>query len=119
MESVPSAAAQVMITVIPIVGIVMGSVVIFFYLLWRYKQRTLMIEKGMDPHQQFDLLTFSLLAGLLNLGVGLVLTLFFLLKEGTSYSVLGGLIPLSVGLSLVVFYRVRAGKGTPGSRREG
>lgn len=114
MESVPSAAAQVMVTVIPIVGIVMGSVVIFFYLMWRHKQRMLMIEKGMTPQQQFDISTFSLLAGLLNLSVGLVLTLFFLLKEGASYSALGGLVPLSVGLSLVIFYWTRAG-----NRREG
>ena len=29
-------AAQVIIAIIPIVGIVMGSVVIFFYLLWHH-----------------------------------------------------------------------------------
>ena len=107
MESVPSAAAQVMVTVIPIVGIVMGCLVIFFYLLWRHKQRMLMIEKGMTPYQIFDLRTFSLLAGLLNLGVGVVLTLFFLLKEGSSYSLLGGLVPLAIGLSLIVFYKMK------------
>ena len=44
MGSIPSAAAQVLIMVIPIVGIVMGSVVVFFYLLWRHKQNMMMIE---------------------------------------------------------------------------
>ncbi|HUX50016.1 MAG TPA: DUF6249 domain-containing protein [Spirochaetia bacterium] len=107
MNSVPSAAAQIMVTVIPIVGIVMGCVVVFFYLLWRHKQRMLMIEKGMSPYQPFDISTFSLLAGLLNLIVGAVLSIFFLLKSGASYSLLGGLIPFSIGLSLIIFYRAR------------
>ena len=33
------AAAQVIVTVIPIVGIAMGSTVIFFYLLWNHRQK--------------------------------------------------------------------------------
>lgn len=107
MGSVPSAAAQIMVTVIPIVAIVLGSAVVFFYLLWRHKQRILMIEKGMSPYQPFDILSFSLLAGLLNFGVGLVLSIFFLVKEGASYSLLGGLIPFSIGLSLLAFYRAK------------
>ena len=31
-------AVQIIIAVIPIVGIVMGSVLVFFYFLWRDKQ---------------------------------------------------------------------------------
>ena len=46
MESVPSKAAQVIISVIPIVGIVMGSAVIFFYLLWNHRQAMKIIETG-------------------------------------------------------------------------
>lgn len=104
MQSVPSAAAQVIVTVIPIVGIVLGSIVAFFYLLWNHKQRMRMIEQGMEPTHEFDLETFSLLAGLLNLFIGIVLFIFFLVKEGVDYSLLGGLIPLSIGISLVVFF---------------
>ena len=55
MQSIPSAAAQILIMVIPIVGIVMGSVVVFFYLLWRHKQHTMMIEKGLVPPRNFNL----------------------------------------------------------------
>lgn len=107
MSAPPSTVVQVMITVIPIVGIVMGSIVAFFYLLWRHKQRILMIEKGLQPYQPFDLQNFSLLAGLLCIGVGLTLFLFFVVKEGGSYSTLGGLVPLAVGISLIVFYGLR------------
>lgn len=100
----PSIAAQILIAVIPTVGIVMGSVVVFFYLLWNHRRKTLLIRQGIKPDPSFDLVTFSLLAGLLNIGVGFVLSLFFLLKDGIQYGLLGGLIPLSVGISLTVFY---------------
>ncbi|MDR2588327.1 MAG: hypothetical protein LBC67_02765 [Spirochaetales bacterium] len=99
-----SAAAQVLIAIVPIVGIVMGSVVAFFYLLWNHRRKTLLIRQGIKPEAVFDLRTFSVLSGLLNLCVGCVLTVFFLLKEGLDYSLLGGLVPLSVGISLMVFY---------------
>ena len=99
-----SRAAQVLIALIPIVGIVMGSAVVFFWLLWGHRRKTLMIRQGMKNDTSIDIQTFSLLAGLMNLGVGSVLTIFFLSKEGFAYSLLGGLIPLSTGISLIVFY---------------
>ena len=37
MNGQPVAAAQVIIAVVPIVGIVMAGVLIFFYLFWRNK----------------------------------------------------------------------------------
>jgi len=39
-------AAQIVIAVIPIVGIVMGAVVVFFYLLWRHRQIVRQIQAG-------------------------------------------------------------------------
>lgn len=107
MENVPSAAAQVLIMVIPIVGIVMGSVVVFFYLLWRHRQNLLMIEKGMRPPSTFNMLSFSLVAGLVAGGVGFVLSVFFFLTDGATYSLLGGLIPFAVGASLLLYYLLR------------
>ncbi|GHV42811.1 hypothetical protein AGMMS49546_22680 [Spirochaetia bacterium] len=65
-----SSAAQVIISIIPIVGIVMGSVVIFFYLLWNHRRKTLLIKAGQYARDEFDLLSFSLLAGLLLSCVG-------------------------------------------------
>lgn len=106
MESVPSVAAQIIVTIIPIIGIVAGSTIIFFYLLWNYKQKMLMIEKGI-VQRTFDLESFSLLSGLILLGIGLSLSLFFYLKEGLSYSILGGLFPLSIGFSLAIFFIIK------------
>jgi hypothetical protein len=106
-----STAAQIIITIIPIVGIVMGSVVVFFYLLWNHKRRTLLIKAGQYNRPEFDLLSFSLLAGLLLSATGLALTVFLALLLGKSFGVLGGIIPLAIGTGLLAYYGIkRSGK---------
>jgi hypothetical protein len=103
----PSAAAQVIVTIIPIVGIVMGSVVIFFFLLYNHKQKMLLIEKGINKKINFDLGIFSIFTGLLLFCIGLCLTIFFAMKEGISYGLLSGIIPLSCGVGLISYYIIR------------
>ncbi len=99
-------AAQVIVSIIPIVGIVMGAVVVFFWLLWRHRQIVRQIESGQYKRPVFDIHLFSLLAGFLLSGTGLVLTVLFLLVNGVSYALLGGLIPLALGGSLMGFFFV-------------
>ena len=113
MMSVPSVAAQVVMSVIPIVGIVMGCVVVFFYLLWSHKEKVLMIERGAYRPNAIELDTFSLLTGILLSGVGGVLTALFIVKDGLQYSLLGGLIPLALGIGLLVFYGIRSRRSAP------
>ena len=103
----PSTAAQIIITVIPIVGIVMGGIVLFFFLYWNYKEKILIIEKGQFQKHEFDLNSFSLFSGLVLTSIGVCLVVFFVLIEGFSYSALSGLIPLSLGASLLVFFVIR------------
>ena len=107
----PSTAAAVIIAIIPIVGIVMGSTVVFFYLLWNHKRKTLLIQAGQYAKPQFDLLSFSLLTGLLLSSVGTALTLFLALSLGASFGLLGGIIPLSIGIGLLAYYRIKRGGG--------
>jgi len=102
-----SKAAQVIVSVIPITGIVMGSVVVFFYLLWSYKVKKLLIQTNQWTARKFDLETFSLLAGLLLFCVGLCLTVFLGLAVGMSMALLGGIIPLACGISLLVFFFIK------------
>jgi hypothetical protein len=104
-----SLAAQVIVAIIPIVGIVMGCVVVFFYLLWNHRRRTLLIQAGQYNRPQFDLLSFSLLAGLLLFAVGLALTVFLAIALGLNLGLLGGIIPLSVGAGLLVYYGIKRG----------
>ena len=63
MESaVVSPAAQLIIAaIIPIVGIVIGGVLIFFYLLWRHREISLQIKLGSYRPTKFNLKLFSLL----------------------------------------------------------
>ncbi|MCU0848385.1 MAG: hypothetical protein MUD12_10910 [Spirochaetes bacterium] len=107
----PSEAAQVIISIIPIVGIVMGCVVIFFYMLWNYRHKMLLIERNLFTKTEFDLDSFSLFAGLLLFCVGAGLTLFFLVKEGVSYGLLGGLMPLFIGTGMIIFFIIRMKTG--------
>ena len=109
MEEFSSAAAQILIAVIPTVGIVMGAIVIFFYLLWNHRRRTLLINVGQYKRPQFDVLSFSLLAGLLLSSVGLTLTVFLAIVAGATYGLLGGIIPLSMGVGLLVYYGIKRG----------
>ena len=109
MGQVSSSAAQVIISIIPIVGIVMGSVVVFFYLLWNHKRKTLFIKAGQYNRPDFDLLSFSLLAGLLLSTVGLALTVFLAIALGFSFGLLGGIIPLSTGIGLLIYYGIKRG----------
>jgi hypothetical protein len=108
MEQTSSTAAQVVISVIPIVGIVMGSVVVFFYLLWTHRRKTLLIKTGQYTRPDFNLHTFSLFAGLLLSCVGFSLTVFLAVIQGQNYALLAGIIPLSIGVGLLVFYGMKA-----------
>lgn len=100
-----SPAAQVIIAVIPIVGIVIGGIVVFFYLLWRHREISLQIKTGCYQQKRFNFKLFSLFTGLLLASIGIVLTLLFLLITGFSYPLLGGLLPLAIGISLIIFFK--------------
>lgn len=103
-----SVAAKVIISVIPIVGIVMAAVVVFFYILWGHKEKMLMIKQGSYSPSLFDLDSFCLLLGILLLALGLVLSLVFLLMRAGAYTLLGGLVPLALGTGCLVFYGIHS-----------
>lgn len=98
--------SQVLIAIIPIVGIVMGSVLVLLYLIFSHKQKMLMLEKGISKKLSVDLLAVSLFAGFSMTGVGLGLTIFFALKDGISYGILSGLVPLFLGIGIISFFIV-------------
>lgn len=105
--STPSTAVQILVTIIPIVGIVAGSVVLFFFLYFNHKQKILLIEKGLYQKVSFDFDAFSLFTGFILLGAGASLTIFFLIKDGVSYALIGGLVPLGLGISFICYYFVK------------
>jgi hypothetical protein len=103
--TITSPAAQVIISVIPIVGIVSGGTVVFFYLLWRHREISLQIKMGHTP-KKLNLRLFALLSGILLLCVGIVLTVIFVFLTGLSYTLLGGLLPLALGIGFIVFFKI-------------
>ncbi len=104
MNQEPVPAAQIIISIIPIVGIVMAAVLIFFYLLWRHKQIICQIQTKTYIPIKFNLLSFCLIAGILLTMIGLVLTVLFGIIDGVGYILLGGLVPLSCGIGLLLYY---------------
>jgi len=64
MDNAPSIAAQIILTIVPIVGIIFGCTILFFYLYYGHRAKMLMIEKGtyQRPIEKFDLDSFSLFA---------------------------------------------------------
>lgn len=99
-----SGAAKVIISTIPIIGILIGGFVLAYFIYWNYRQKLLMIEKGMYREKKFDFAFYSFFAGLVSTGTGIALTLFFIFSSGFQINLLAGLIPLSVGISLILFY---------------
>jgi hypothetical protein len=114
MEQISTAAAHVFIALIPLVGVVMGAMIVFFYLLWNHKRRVLLIKAGQYNRPNFDLLAFSLLAGLLLGCVGLALTVFLAIVTGPTYGLLGGIIPLSMGVGLLAYFFIKNGTKAQG-----
>jgi hypothetical protein len=91
----------------------MGAIVIFFYLLWNHRRKVLLIKAGRYMRPDFDLLSFSLLAGLLLSTVGLALTIFLGITQDLNYGLLGGIIPLAVGIGLVIYYVIKRNGRSP------
>ena len=98
-------AAQVIMSLFPIIGVIMATFLLFFYILWHHKQTILMIKNVIYSPSKLDFLNICLLSGLLLLILGFVLTVFFIIIQTSYYALLLGLIPFSVGLSLLLYYK--------------
>ncbi|HRP68540.1 MAG TPA: hypothetical protein PLY93_03330 [Turneriella sp.] len=100
-----SNTADVILSIVPMVAVVFGSVLLFFLLLYNYRIRREKIRQQLPTESALDHLRFiSLLAGCLSFSAGIPLTLFFVFTNPANPGILGGLIPLSAGLGLIVFF---------------
>ena len=104
MSQITSPAAQVILSLIPIVGICMGGTIIFFALLWSHHETKQRIKTGDTKRAGYNFKAATLLIGLLLTGIGFMLTVFFAVFNGVSPSLLGGLIPFTTGICLLLFY---------------
>jgi drug/metabolite transporter (DMT)-like permease len=96
-------SAQVLIASLPLVAVVLLAILSFFFILWDYKRKRLIIERGGTPvPRKID--EKLLLIGIVALFVGVGLLVFFALKTGLSDALLGGIIPTTAGLGIITYY---------------
>ncbi len=105
MNQMLSPAAQVIIAIIPIVGICFAASIIFFALLWKHRENVMRIERNTFEPLHINLKSFSLFLGLVLIGVGFALSVMFLFKP-ISWGLLGGLLPFAIGIMLLVYYKI-------------
>lgn len=98
--------AQGVISFTPIVGIVMGAVCVFFFMLWHHREVKMQIKTGTYVPHEVDYKAVALLSGLLLTGIGFIMSVIFAIMAGFSYILLGGLIPFVTGLCILLFYKL-------------
>jgi hypothetical protein len=96
-------SAQVLIASLPLVAVVLLAILSFFFILWDYKRKRLVIERGGTPVPR-NIDEKLLLIGIVALFVGVGLLVFFALKTGLSDALLGGIIPTTAGLGIITYY---------------
>lgn len=100
-----SHTADVILSIVPMVAVVFGSVLLFFLLLYNYRLRKEKIRQQIPTESALEHLRFiSLLAGCLSCSAGVPLTLFFVFTNPANPGILGGLVPLCAGIGLIVFF---------------
>ena len=98
-------AAEILLSLVPLLGVVFGTILLFFYFYWSYKQKKELIQQGKyKPRTYENLRKISFLLGCLSTSIGLPMSLLFLYLEGISYIMLGGLIPFTAGIGFLLFY---------------
>ena len=103
-----SAAAQVILAIVPLVGTAFGVTLLFFFFLWQYRLKKELIRSNQyERNTGKNLKDLVLLSGVLCTAVGLPMTILFGFMEGFSYAISGGLIPLSTGIGLIAFYIIK------------
>jgi hypothetical protein len=96
-------SAQVLIASLPLVAVVLLAILTFFFILWDYRRKRLVIERGGTPTPR-NLDEKLLLIGIVALFVGVGLLVFFALKTGLSDALLGGIIPTTAGMGIITYY---------------
>ena len=100
-----SSASDILLSLVPLLGVVFGATLLFFFLLWQYRLRKELIRVGRTaPEFMVNIRLISLLVGLLGVFAGVPLTALFYAIDGLSYALLGGVLPLFAGVGLLLFY---------------
>jgi hypothetical protein len=96
---------RILLYLVPNVGIIFGTLLLFFLFQWWHKQKMALIQSGQYKPWSFDIRLYSFFLGLLLTFTGFALSFVFILVLGKSMAMLGGLIPFAIGLGLLTFYK--------------
>jgi hypothetical protein len=99
-------ANKIILYLVPNIGIIFGTTLLFFLFLWLHRQKMALIQSGQYKPWTFDLRAYSFFLGLLLTFTGFALSLVFILVMGVSMAMLGGLIPFAIGLGLLTYYKL-------------
>ena len=100
-----SGAADILLSLVPTIGIIFGTTLLFFYFYWQFQQKKELIKHNKYTLNSFDKWrSISLLMGCLNSVIGVAISILFLLLDGLSYILFGGIIPFAAGIGFLSFY---------------
>ncbi|HOJ50275.1 MAG TPA: hypothetical protein PKW55_05640 [Spirochaetota bacterium] len=109
-----SPTVDIIVSLIPIVGIIGGCFVFFSIFLFYYKQRILIIQTGNYKPFKVNWNLVLILTGMVTTFVGIAITTVFIINKVYGFELLGGLIPLFTGLAIIFTYiisnKVRSGR---------
>jgi len=97
---------RIVLYLVPNLGIVFGTTLLFFLFRWWHKQKMALIHSGLYRPWSFDLRAYSFLLGLLLTFIGFSITIVFVAVLGTTLALLGGLLPFAIGLGLLTYYKL-------------
>jgi hypothetical protein len=103
----PSNGYKIVLFLVPIFGIVFGSILLSVISYFWYKQRLELIKSGLYKPSGFDFRIYSFFVGLVLSFTGIALSVVFIIVLGNSLAMLGGVIPLAIGLSLLTYYKLQ------------
>lgn len=97
---------KIILYLVPNIGIIFGTGLLFFLFQWWHKQKMALIQSGQYKTWTFDLRAYSFFLGLLLTFTGFALSFVFILVMGRSMAILGGLLPFAIGLGLLTYYKL-------------
>lgn len=102
----PSEASQIILSIVPIIGVLFGSFLFFSLFYFYHKQKMLLIEKGLYKPVRLNWNLIFIVTGFIISFSGAMITLVFIINKNFGYELLGGVIPLGVGLAIILAYLV-------------
>ena len=102
--SLPSEASQIILSIVPIIGVLFGSLLFLSLFYFFQKQKMLLIEKGIYKPMNLNWNLIFIVTGFIIAFSGLVITIVFLINKAYGFELLAGGLPLGIGIAIILSY---------------